>query len=81
MIGNNHSWDIEKLFWESEKFSCATLGNVKNGRGFSLVPMKLGNEWDAMYDRICEKYGDPIHRFKTESEAKEAFKSLSKELI
>ena len=81
MVGNNHSWDIQEIFWENGKFSCATLGNVKNGKGFSLVPMKLGNDWDEMYNLIAKKYGDYIHRFKKESEAKEAFKSLLEELI
>ncbi len=84
MIGNNHSWDAESApFWRSKcgKYTCATIGNPVNKKGFGLMPKHNGYEWDAAYDAISEKYGSDLHRFTSRTEAEKAFLTLITELI
>lgn len=83
MVGNNHSWDIESApFWKSEcgRYTCATIGNPANGKGYGLMPKHLGFEWGEIFDMVDKEYGSPIHRFKSRSEAEKAFAILSEGL-
>jgi len=82
MVGNNHNWDvISKPFWSSEceKYQCKTIGTPS--RGYGLIPICKGYDWDEAYDSIREIYGDELHRFKSQDEAQKAFSILSEGLI
>jgi hypothetical protein len=79
MVGNNHSWDIESApFWRSEcgRYTCQTLGNPNNGKGYGLMPKEMGYEWNAAHEMVNQIYGSPIYRFRSSGEAQKAFDGI-----